>query len=118
MSERITLRAKSDGTEISGELIYESASYWCVQLAKGVSDVALYGDDWDRVYGLPTKVGTVFRATVFGEPNTRVMVSTPVAADDRKVYVTATRTQGGYFHDPEDIDASTVVTELEGDGDE
>ena len=115
MGEKITLRAKSDGTEISGELVAEFEGGWSIGLAPEVPYNMFDMGSWDRVYELPTKPGTVFKATVFGVPNTRVMVSTPEAAYDRRVYATAARTRGVYFHEPEDIDASTVVIELEGD---
>ena len=113
MSERITLRAKSDGTEISGELHFRGRDHWFVELAPGASTNCFYEEFWDRVYDLPTKPGTVFRATVQDVPNVRVMVT---GGDDSYPYLSAERHGGFYWHGAPDIDASTVVIELEGEG--
>lgn len=111
MSERITLRAKSDGTEISGELVEEYSPAWIVRLAKGVDANILHRSEWDRVHTLPTAPGCVFRATVCGVENVRVMVSD---ATDGAPYMAALRTVG-YWHTAENIDPATVRIELEGD---
>ena len=86
MTERITLRAKSDGTKISG----------------------------DRVYNLPTTPGCVFKATVRGVENVRVMVA--LGAGNSALYVSEREVEGRRWHTPEDIDPATVRIELEGDG--
>lgn len=110
---KITLRA-NDGTEISGELWAETENYFSVCLAEGVAATDFHKDDWSRVYELPTKLGTVFRATVCGVENVRVMVADDIAHDSAP-YVSAARIEESYWHGADDIDASTVVIEIEGE---
>ena len=111
LTERITLRAKSDGTEISGELLIENPTAWYLSLATNTFSHTFSTEQWDRVYTLPTTPGTVFRATVRGVKNVRVMVS----AITRWPYHTPIAARYTHRHYAEDIDASTVVIELEGD---
>lgn len=108
MTERITLRAKSDGTEISGELVGEHGAGWTIRLATGVRANDFYDTQWDRVYALPSKPGTVFRARVRGVENVRVMV------DHEGDFLTAVVIDGETYHCDKHIDASTVRIELEG----
>ena len=63
------------------------------------------------VQDLPTKPGTVGRATVRGVPNVRIML---LAGVDE--WISAVPVSGWVSHHHEDdIDASTFVLELEGD---
>lgn len=110
---RITLRAKSDGTEISGELALEEEGYTHIRLAPNTSVYYSRKDQWDRVYVPPTTPGTVFRATVRGVENVRVMATEEVPLGGR--YSSAVPVAEYRFHSPAHIDASTVVIELEGD---
>ena len=112
MTEKITLRAKSDGTEISGEFMGDDSYEWAVSLALGTRNL-FPKEQWDRVYELPTKPGTVFKATVRGVPNVRVMV-TKEDMYDSETYVSYRLIGSWYWHAPEDIDPATAVIELEG----
>ena len=114
---KITLRAKSDGTEISGVLIDEDSGHWRVVLAPKSGVNSFTKRYWDRVYELPTKPGCVFRATVRGVENVRVMV-TKEDMYDSETYVSYRLIGSWYWHAPEDIDPATVVIELEGVSDE
>ncbi len=109
---KVTLRAK-DGTEITGELWAETEYYFNVCLAEGVAANGFHKDEWSRVHELPTKVGTVFRATVCGVENVRVMVASDTAHDPAP-YVSAARIEESYWHSTDNINASTVVIEMEG----
>jgi len=109
MTNRITLRAKSDGTEIRGELDHQESGLWFVRLAPEVDCNAFSKDCWDSVYALPTTPGTVFRATVRGAENVRVFVD----ADGN--FRSASLASGRVHHDPIHIDTSTVVIQLEGE---
>lgn len=111
---RVTLRAKSDGTEVSGELEFFNGLVWVARLASGTAPIAFYNSQWDRVYALPTTPGTVFRATVRGVPNIRVMVDNGA---NPTPYAAPLRPRGHFWHRAEHIDASTVRIELEGDDD-
>ena len=113
MTEKITLRAKSDGTELEVELADENAIAWVVRLAEGVNINALYKSEWERVYALPTKPGAVFRATVRRVENVRVMYA-PEGDGDPRPYFSSRPVLGYIRHAPEVIDPSTVVIELEG----
>ena len=104
---RITLRAKSDGTEISGERCSEHFDHWVMPLAKNTSSNKFLKDEWDRVYELPTAPGAVFKATVRNVENVRVMVR-------NEAFLTGD-TRVAPWQEAEHIDASTVVIELEGD---
>ena len=109
MAERITLRAKSDGTEISGKLLQTRSGYWYVQLAPRVPGHVFYSDEWERVSALPTTPGCVFRATVCGVENVRVVLF------QGPEYGSAVSVGGSHWHLPEQIDPATVVIELEGE---
>ena len=112
MTERITLRAKSDGTEFSGDLDNVWSYSWDVSLAPDTRCVTFYRAEWERVYALPTAVGTVFRATVGDVENERLVVVDP--SDHEPGYLSTSRVDGFLWADPHQIDASTVVIELEG----
>ncbi len=118
MTERITLRAKSDGTEISGELVRFVADNpsgmdcWVIRLARNVSVHYAYVDQWERVFGLPTVPGTVFKATLCEEPNVRIVVVGHDSNDDSEFYFAPCESS---FYTADDIDPSTVVIELEGE---
>ena len=74
----------------------------------GIEITALTRD----VPDLPSKSGTVGRATVRGVPNVRIML---LAGVDE--WISAVPVSGWVSHHHEDdIDASTFVLELEGDG--
>lgn len=113
MTENITIRAKSNGKEITGELVGEGGIYWRLRLAPKTTPNSFPKYEWDRVYTLPTKPGTVFRATVRGVPNVRVMV----VAGSREGfdYISALLAGLDQWHADIDIDSSTVVPELEAD---
>ena len=119
---KITLRAK-DGTQITGELVDESWGTFYVRLAKDVADSGFDKGEWTRVHELPTKVGTVFRATVRGVENVRLMVADDAEFHDAPFIsggrvISGGRAKGYIWHKGSDIEASTVVIELEGDGDD
>ena len=113
MSNKITLRAKSDGTEISGELAGEFEDSWDVSLAPHTSYAVFHSCEWDRVYALPTAPGCVFRATVCGVENVRVMAT--AVGGGIVIYESAVRVAGDWSHNAADIDPATVVIELEGE---
>lgn len=114
---KITLEAISDPeVRVSGELFLEYSNRWEIQLSPHVTANVFEKDGW-RIAPptLPTEPGTVFRATVDGEPNVRVVT---VNKDSAFPFL---RISGRYFRawaSREDIDASTIVIELEGVGDE
>lgn len=114
MAEKITLRAKSDGTEISGELIVDNADSWILKFAPETRSNAFLKSEWERVYTIPTAPGTVFRATVRGKGNVRLMVADTEPQD--LIYLSPrTVIEGWRWHSAESIDASSVVIELEGE---
>ena len=113
-NNRITLRAKSHRTiTITGELMYEHLTWFEVCLAPGVSAHSFIKDEWERVYSQPpTEPGTVIRATIRGVPNVRAF---RFEAEFAVWWRSVEAIEGRYWHRDEDIDASTVVVELEGD---
>lgn len=109
---KITLRAKSDpSVEITGELISSLTDCWEVQLALGVTANAFDRVEWERIYELPTTPGTVFRATVRGVGDTRLITYRRFGEG---MYRGVARSGGYYTVLREHIDASTVKIELEG----
>ena len=113
MTEKITLRAKSDGTEFTAVLAGESDLCWYVRHAPETRDNRYHKREWDRVCTRPTAPGAVFRATVRGVENVRVMYA-PTRDDDAYPYFTPSFVFDCAWHGGEHIDPSTVVPELEG----
>ena len=118
MSERVTLRAKSDGTELPAELVGQDDVRFIARLATNVPANFFSRGDWEIIHPIPTAPGAVFRATVRGVPDMRVMVSlmTSPSGDMPPTaipYVSATRAGGLLRHGADDIDPATVVIELE-----
>jgi len=98
---RITLRAKSDGTEISGELRTETGNFFEVDLAPDTDSNLFYKEYWGRVHELPTEWGTIFEAEVSGVPTVLMACGAPSSP----IYCTLDGAQSLY---PSSIDASTV----------
>ena len=107
------------GHEFAGE-VWESQDD---ELFAGAALLRWADGKWDSAFeitaitrdvpDLPTKPGTVGRATVRGVPNVRIM-----RTNIQGGWVSGLRVNEQQFHGEQHIDHSTLVLELEGDGNE